>query len=117
MRTRRVRTLPQRGVSAVNLSGILVIVPVSAIAGTIEALRNLPGVDVHHTDAATGRIVVTLEAETVAAEVEGLKRIKALPRVILAEMVYHHFEDDEEIARAVSPDRADQDRGLSFLNE
>jgi nitrate reductase NapD len=101
----------------VNVSGILVVVPVSAIASTIEALGSLPGVDVHHTDAATGRIVVTQEAETVAAEVEGLKRIKALPSVILAEMVYHHFEDDEEIGRAASLDAAEQARMLSFLNE
>jgi nitrate reductase NapD len=37
---------------------------------------------------------VTQEAESVGAELEGLDRIKAIPNVILAEMVYHYFEDD-----------------------
>jgi nitrate reductase NapD len=52
---------------------------------------------VHHTDPRTGRIIVTQEGRSVGAEVEGLQRIKALPDVILAEMVHHHFEEDREL--------------------
>ena len=80
-----------------NISGILVIVPGDRVAETIQALSALPGVDVHHTDPSTGRIVVTQEATTVQDEVDGLKRIKALPHVVLAEMVHHHFEDSSEM--------------------
>ena len=79
-----------------NISGILVITPADRLQETMAALSALPGVDVHHTDPDTGRIVVTQEADSIHAEVDGLKRIKALPHIILAEMVHHHFEDDRE---------------------
>jgi nitrate reductase NapD len=80
-----------------NVSGILVVVPPGQLSTSIETLNGLDGVDVHYSDPDSGRIVVTQEADNIAAEVEGLKRIKALPHVILAEMVYHCFEDDSEI--------------------
>ncbi len=79
-----------------NVSGILVITPSDRLQDTIRRLNALPGVDVHHTDPETGRIVVTQEADSVHAEVDGLKRIKELPHIILAELVHHHFEDDQE---------------------
>ena len=80
-----------------NVSGILVVVPPGRLSTSIETLNGLDGVDVHYSDPDSGRIVVTQEAENIAAEVEGLKRIKALPHVVMAEMVYHCFEDDSEI--------------------
>jgi len=80
-----------------NVSAILVVVPVAEIDSAVEALGALSGVEVHHTDRATGRIIVTQEAETISAEVDGLARIKRLPRVILAELVHHHFEEDREV--------------------
>ncbi len=76
-----------------NISGILVVVSASELEAGIAALKGLPGVEVHHTDGATGRIVVTQEAETVNDEVEGLKRIKALPGVLMSEMVYHYLDE------------------------
>jgi len=86
-----------------NLSGIVVVVPAAHVEAAIGALGQLPGVEVHHTDRATGRIVVTQQATSVGAEVEGLRRIQALPNVILAEMVYHYFESQEEQSRAPNP--------------
>ena len=85
-----------------HLSGILVVVLPDYLDATMAALYSLPGVEVHYQDAASGRIVVTQEGNSIDAEVEGLKRIKALPRVLVAEMVYHYFEDDEgiEVAEA-----------------
>lgn len=77
-----------------NLSGILVVVPPQQLKVSVAELNALPGVEVYHTDAQSGRIVVVQEAESVDAEVEGLKRIKQLPEVILAEMVYHYFAED-----------------------
>jgi nitrate reductase NapD len=80
----------------------------------------LKGVDVHHCDPATGRIVVTQEAETIQAEVDGLKRIKSLPHVILAEMVYHCFEEDSDLMEKI-PAEPDDLEGMSpvpsVLNE
>ena len=87
-----------------NISGILVVVSPSELHAGIAALSGLPGVEVHHCDEVTGRIVVTQEAETVNDEVEGLKRIKALPAVAMAEMVYHYLGEDALPSRAPSPD-------------
>jgi nitrate reductase NapD len=50
-------------------------------------------VEVHHTEPETGRLVVVQEAETVDQEVAALCRIKALSGVMLAEMVYHVFDE------------------------
>lgn len=76
-----------------NVSGILVVVPVEKMSRAADALNALPGVEVRHTDPATGRIVVTQEAPCVEEEMDGLRRIKAIPDVILAEMVQHYFEE------------------------
>jgi nitrate reductase NapD len=72
----------------------LLVVPLAKVESSIALLSELPGVSVHQRDPVTGRIIVTQEAESVGAELEGLDRIKAIPNVILAEMVYHYFEDD-----------------------
>jgi nitrate reductase NapD len=76
-----------------NLSGILVVVPPARVEDATQALNVLPGVEVHHVEPATGRIVVVQEAETVEGEVAALCRIKALSGVMLAEMVYHVFDE------------------------
>ena len=85
------------------ISAILIVVPVAEIDPTVARLETLPGVEVRHTDLASGRLLALQEAATVSAEVEGLKRIQALPGVVLAEMVYHYFEDDPELACAPAP--------------
>jgi nitrate reductase NapD len=100
-----------------NVSGILVVVSPEHIAALIEALGHLNGVEVHHRDMATGRIIVTQEAETIQAEVDGLKRIKALPHVILAEMVYHCFEEDSELSGGIPPELEGMDPVPSILNK
>jgi len=87
-----------------NVSGILVVVPPVKMQETIESLNALPGVEVHHTDTENGRLVATIEAETIQAEVDGLKRVKTLPHIILAEMVHHHFIEDDEIIRHIPAD-------------
>ena len=47
------------------------------------------------------------EAESTGAEVEGLKRIRALPRVLSAAMVYHYFEDEDEVLAGTPPELDD----------
>lgn len=88
-----------------NLSGILVVTPPQELETTQEALNALDGVEVFHTDPQTGRMVVVQEAESVDDEVAGLQRIKALPGVSVAEMVYHYFGDEAQTSGASeSPD-------------
>lgn len=84
-----------------NISGILVIVSPPRVESMVDRLNRLEGIDVHHIDAASGRIVITQEAESIRDEVEGLKRIRALPGIILAEMSYHNFEDDTELLQGI----------------
>lgn len=89
-----------------NISGILVVVPPDRIDEATCALNALPGVEVHHTEPATGRIVVVQEAETVDQEVAALSHIKALPGVMLAEMVYHVFDETPPEWDAIPADMA-----------
>ncbi len=79
-----------------NLSGILVVVPPERLADCAADLAALPGVEVHHTDPVTGRLIVVQEARDVDAEVAGLLAIKARPHVRAAEMVYHYFANEGE---------------------
>ncbi len=104
-----------------NISGILVMTSPEQVDDVIEQLQSLDGVDVHYSDAASGRIVITQEAETIHAEVEGLKRIRSLPQVIMAEMSSHYFEDDRELIETIPPDLDDeslkQNTVPEYLNE
>lgn len=104
-----------------NISGILVVVPPERTRATIERLQDMAGIDVHHIDAASGRIVITQEAESIPAEIDGLKRIRALPDIILAEMSYHYFGDDAESVDAIptelEEEGLDTARVPPYLNE
>ena len=77
-------------------------------------LKSLPGISVHHSDSASGKIIVVQEAENTEAEVEGLKRIKALDVVSMAEMVNHYFEEDAQLEAEI-PVELDAFEGLGEL--
>lgn len=87
-----------------NLSGILVVAKSEWVAEVVSGLEALAGVEVHQTDAETGRIIVVQEAADIHAELEALKRIKALPHVVLAEMVYHYIAEDDKVYDALPPE-------------
>jgi len=76
-----------------NLSGILVVAAPGRLDDVLAGLATLAGVEVHQIDAATGRIVVVQEAPSVDAETDGFTRIKSLPGVIDAALVYHRLDD------------------------
>ena len=100
-----------------NISGILVIVSPQRVDSMVDQLKEMDGIDVHHIEAATGRIVITQEAEHIKDEVDGLKRIRALPGIILAEMSYHNFEEDNELVDAIPEDLDDETNIPAYLNE
>jgi len=100
------------GSNTVNLSGILVMVKPESQSQVVLALNALEGVEVHQVDEKTGRIVVVQEADDIHAEIEGVKRIKAIPQVIMAEMVYHYLADDERIYEAMPPELIEQQDGF-----
>ncbi len=95
-----------------NLSGILVMAKPASHGQVVEALNALEGVEVHQVDEVSGRIVAVQEAEDIHAEIEGVKRIKALPNVIMAEMVYHYLAEDERIYEAMPPELIEQQDGF-----
>jgi len=87
-----------------NLSGILVVAKPGLRDQAIQSLAALPGVEVHQVDEATGRIVVVQEAENIRSEMEGLRQIKAVPQVMMAEMVYHYIADDRDVYEGIPPE-------------
>jgi nitrate reductase NapD len=86
-----------------NVSGILTLVPPDRLREMEDELSALEGVDVHFRDAQQGKLILTQEAQSISDEVAGLKRIQAVPGVIMAEMVYHYFAEDQENIQEVPP--------------
>lgn len=78
-----------------NLSGILITTTAADVAAVADALRALPQVEVARVEPERGLIVVVQEAADVGAEVEGFTRIRALPGVRAADLVYHYFGGDD----------------------
>ena len=95
-----------------NLSGIAVSLHPRLYDETVARIGELPGVEIYHQDRASHRVVLVQEADTVDAEVEGLKQIKAIPGVVVAELVYHYFADDETLKQKL-PQEFDADTGIS----
>jgi nitrate reductase NapD len=92
----------------VNLSGILVTADVAYLGGVIQALQQLPGIEVRQWDAQTGRLVVLQEAIDIDSEVEGFMRIRQLPDVLTVDLICHYFGDDDAVAAGMPepmPDR------------
>jgi nitrate reductase NapD len=77
-----------------NVCGVLVHANPDRVAEVAAALARLPGVELHgHGEA--GRIIVTVEDTITGPASDGLAQIHALPGVVAAALVYHHFEPDE----------------------
>lgn len=74
-----------------SVAGVLVTTRPSCLPGVVSALSSVPGVEVHHQDPATGRLVVTLERPTIADQETGLSVIQGLAGVMGAALVFHYF--------------------------
>jgi nitrate reductase NapD len=74
-------------------SGIVVTTTADRIAQVAAALNTLPGVQVHHTEPERSRLIVVQEAGTIDGEVEGMQRMRALPGVVDASLVFHMVDD------------------------
>jgi nitrate reductase NapD len=95
-----------------NLSGILVVSTPSEIDQLIDTLNAMPGIEVHHVDRESSKMIVVQEAESINDEVDGLKKIKKLPGIVLAEMVYHYFAEDSSPAPETIPEDLDELTGM-----
>lgn len=79
-----------------SISGIVVGVVPDQLDEVAAALAALDGVDVHHLDPSSARIVVTQESASDAEQEDGLLRIQKLPHVRYAQLVYYAVDDAPE---------------------
>jgi nitrate reductase NapD len=97
--------------TSTHYSGILVVAPPIHFDECRRALDDLPGVEVHHGHAESGRIVVVHESASLEEQEERLLQIRALPNVVLAELVYHYLDSEPAAAEtAVAPDPQEHGR-------
>ena len=94
-----------------NISGISVTTAPENVESVARALSEIEGVEVFQADTASGKLVVVQEAASVGAEVEGFKRIRALPHVMAVDLVQHYFEHDNELIQAI-PDELNGLEGI-----
>jgi nitrate reductase NapD len=83
------------GDESAHLAGILVRTDPGKLEEVAAALDDMHGVEVHHSDAATGKLVVTLESPSRRDAEEGLRGIQAMPGILLAEPVYHYVDRED----------------------
>lgn len=76
-----------------HVSGLSVVVRPALFDAAVEAIAELPGAEVFASDPSTNRLVVVQDLPSVDQHVEGLRRIQALPQVLVAELVYLHSDD------------------------
>lgn len=75
-----------------SISGVVVRATRDDLSQVAARLARLPGVDVHHLDPTTGRIVITLEADRQGDDGDCLERLRGEPGVLSAELVYHYVD-------------------------
>ena len=94
-----------------NISALLVLVDPKQLAEGVDTLNAQSGIEVFHTDAETGRVVVIQEAASIHEEVESMKALKALPQVLNVDLVSHYFGDDNQLV-ALPPEDLDALQGI-----
>lgn len=74
-------------------SGIVVKTTADRLAQVAAALNALPGVEVRESDPLRSRLIVVQAARSIDGEVEGMRRMRALPGVVDASLVFHMLDD------------------------
>ena len=87
-----------------SVAGLLVRTRPDDLSAVSARLSALTGVEVHHQEGATGRLVVTVETVGLNEEEEGLQQVRGQAGVISAELVYHYV---------APPDGAGDPRGMA----
>ncbi|MEA2018642.1 MAG: chaperone NapD [Campylobacterota bacterium] len=76
-----------------NISSIVVQTLPKFLEEVVNALKNSDACDYHLHDE-KGRIIVTIEGESVSEELKKLKVIEAIPHVVAADMQMAYSEDE-----------------------
>ncbi len=77
------------------VSGIVVACRPGDIGSLREQIDALPWGEVHHSDA-NGRLVVVIEGADTDESMERLKRVQALPHVLMAELGAYYLDEAAE---------------------
>lgn len=76
-----------------NISSIVVFTTRKDLEEVIGQVKKVDFCEYHlHSD--EGKIIVTVEGESVSDEISALKKIQQIPGVLSAEMVYSYAEDE-----------------------
>ena len=85
-----------------NVSSLVVLCAPSAIARLWEAINAISGAECHYKDE-SGKIIVTLESQSIEGEIKLLKQIEGLEGVISAQMIYaYHSTELEEMREEIT---------------
>ncbi len=89
-----------------NISSIVVQVLPKYMDDVLEILQNAEFCDYHFHDKEKGKIIVTVEGESVDDEIRNLKIIQSVQHVIAADMMMSYSEDelDAEIKKLEASD-------------
>ncbi len=74
------------------ISGVVVRSHQEDLVAVAARLAHLPGIDVHHLEAATGRVIITLETDSSDQEEMRMESVRREPGVLSAELVYHYVD-------------------------
>ena len=97
-----------------NISSVVVQVKPEHMDSVLEVLQNAAFCDYHFHDKEKGKIIVTVEGESVDDEIRNLKIVQSLENVISAEMMMSYSE--EELDREIKKLEA-QDPVPAILND
>lgn len=71
-----------------------VVITLGAESRALKALSALEGLEVHHVDEASRRVVAVIEAKTTGLEADVFERIRRTEGVIDVSLHAHYFEDE-----------------------
>lgn len=77
-----------------NYSSVVITLAAGAESRALKALSALEGLEVHHVDEASRRVVAVIEAETTGLEADVFEQIRRTEGVIDVSLHAHYFEDE-----------------------
>lgn len=77
-----------------NYSSVVITLAAGAESHALKALSALEGLEVHHVDEASRRVVAVIEAETTGLEADVFERIRRTEGVIDVSLHAHYFENE-----------------------
>lgn len=77
-----------------NYSSVVITLAAGAESRALKAFSALEGLEVHHVDEASRRVVAVIEAETTGLEADVFERIRRTEGVIDVSLHAHYFEDE-----------------------